>query len=229
MNPQVLEKLLTDSLQFFQVTSMILSDRPTRRVEGIFFHGRSFNGDDDGLFPLAQELVNSVSDNIVVVNGGNGEAYKHGDPPAWPGKDNYVSRLQKLKCKVILSEPAPRTLEEGFEFSKVAEDRGWKRAIVIAQPFQLLRILQVHLKVMQKRDYPMQIYAVAPRSVDWKKVTHGNQGRSDVSRFDQIEDEFNRLRHAGSDPKWREFQEENLASVPEVIEYLLRGRNQIVA
>ena len=203
------------ALQYFEVMSMIASDWPIQRVDAVFFHARSFNGDDDGLFELASELTSTISENAVVINGGDGEGFTPGTR-VWPGKDEYTRRLQALGCKVFPSNPASRTLEEGFEFSGLAEENGWKRAVVIGQPFQLLRIMRTHLKVMKKRKYHMDVYAVAPRSVDYNKVTSGNQGRSSIVRWSQMEMEFDRgaLYEAQG----------NLATIRELIEYMLIWR-----
>ncbi len=209
---------MSDALLFFQVMSMLAVDRPKCRVSAVIFHGRSFNGDDDGLFDLASLLTSTISENLVIINGGNGEGFVEGIR-AWPGKKDYAKRLGAFGCNIVTSSSAPRTLEEGFAFSEIAEDMGVKRAIVIAQPFQLLRIMLTHLMVMKKRQYPMQIYAMAPSVVDWNKVTNGNQGQAGMVRFDQIKAEFERI---------APYQAQgNLALIPELIEYLLKGRDAI--
>lgn len=205
-----------DRLQLFQAMSVLLSDPPPNwRVNGILFHGRSFGG-DEGLFELAGELVTGVSSNAVVINGDEeGAGYKPGTF-GWPGAKDYQPRLEKQGCKVYKSKPAPRTLEEGFCFSEFAQEEGWGRVIVIAQPFQLPRIMLTHLHVMKKRQYQMQIYPMAPKRVNWEKLCNGSQAADPVSLFDQISGELDRI---------LEYQRQgNLASTSELIEYLLRGR-----
>ena len=57
---------------------------------------------------------------------------------------------------------------------------------------------------------------MAPRSVDYNKVTSGNQGRSSIVRWSQMEMEFDRgaLYEAQG----------NLATIRELIEYMLIWR-----
>ena len=58
---------------FFQVMAMCAADWPTQKVDGVIFHARSFNGDDDGLFELASELiVTKVANDAVMINGSSG-------------------------------------------------------------------------------------------------------------------------------------------------------------
>ena len=133
-----------------------------------------------------------------------------------PGRDYYTDRLKTLGCQVVTARAGTHTLNEGFAFSERAEELGWKSAIVIAQPFQLPRIMCTHLHVMRKRAYPMRVYAAGPRSVDYTKVTSGNQGAAGLRRFDQIEMEAERL------PKYQ--AQGNLASLQELVEYMLTGR-----
>ncbi len=216
-----------DALMFCQVIPMILSDRPVQPVDAIVLHGRSFNGDDDGLFELIAELIRrGVSKDAVLINGGNGRGLKE-ETRAWPGMENYAQRLHLFECKVFISDPARSTLEEGIVFQKAIQDYSWKRVIVVAQPFQLLRIMLTHLKQMQKQDRFFQLYAAAPLSVDWTKVTNGNQGKPNWPRFEQIEHEFNCVPHDGTKGEWKLFQKENLATIPELIEYMLRGRDAL--
>lgn len=200
--------------------SMLLSDWPTKRMDAIFFHARSFGGDDDGLFDLARQL--SQIANFIVINGGDGRGVDGPHVRAWPGADYYTDRLTFPGCSsdVIKSRPAIHTHDEAMAFNELAEERGWKRAVVIGQPFHLLRIMLSHLNVMAKHDYDMQIYAMAPDRVDWGKVTSGNQGAAGLVRFDQIRMELERI------PKYQE--QGNLASILELIEYLRWGRDKVV-
>ncbi len=140
-----------DELQIFQVMSMLLSDRPNGWVDGIIFHGRSFNGDDDGLFELISDLVRISSKPVVMVNGGNGEGVEP-ESKAWLGSHDYEKRLipmMPLGGKIVFSRSGKHTFDEGLTFSEKAEELGWKSAIVVAQPFQLLRIMLTHLEVMR--------------------------------------------------------------------------------
>ena len=210
---------MSDALQMFQTMSMLLSDRPDKRVDAVFFHARSFGGDDDGLFDLARHAGEMA--NLIVINGGDGRGVDGPHVRAWPGADHYMVRLTHYhhSAPVVRSRPAVHTHDEAIAFNELAEDRGWKRAIVIGQPFHLLRIMLSHLDVMAKRDYQMQIYAAAPTSVDWQKVTNGNQGQPGLQRFQQIEMEMERIVRYQS--------QRNLVEIGELIHYLLVGRDRI--
>ena len=165
-------------------------------------------------------LTRGISENAVVINGGNGEGHRPGTQ-AWPGVIEYTERLKRLGCTVWAANPGPRTHEEALEFNALAEKMGYRRAIVIAQPFQLLRIMLAELKAMRVRQYPMRVYAVAPRMVDWRKTTNANQGKADLLRFEQIKDEFERVPYTGDNPEWKEFKKNHLATISELIEYMM--------
>jgi len=215
-------------LQLFQVMSMLwadrpIADKPENWADVLFLHARSFNGDNDGLPTLASILVRESSRGVIVINGGNGDGVEPGIK-AWPGCEYYKKELESLidpvlGCKVMVAKPGRHTFEEAMAFSELAEEFGWKRAIVIAQPFQLLRIMLTHLKVMEIRNYPIKVHAVAPKFVDWLKVTNANQGKPGVPRFDQIEAELGRV------PTYQ--KQGNLATVVDLVEFLLRGREAI--
>lgn len=183
-----------DSLQFFQAMSMVLSDRPKMAVDAVILHSRSFGGTHK-LFELAAELSRLVPGRLVAINGAT---------CLW----GYTQKLQALGCQVVTSYPAPFNLEEVIAFSRLAEERSWSRVVVVAEPSQLLLAMQVHVKVMEKRNYPMQVYAAAPVS--------------------QIEDEFKYFNKGENDPEWKKGAEGNLATVSEVIEYVLRKRSTLV-
>ena len=120
---------------------------------------------------------------------------------------------------VVVARAATNTLEEGFAFSEKAQEVGWKQVVVIAQPFQLLRIMLTHVHVMRERGYYMRVYPVAPNNVNWLSVTSANQGADRVSRFDQIAMELERVEKYQATG--------SLASFDELVDYMTRWRNHI--
>lgn len=212
-----------DPLKLYQATNLVLTDRLCVKTngpaDGVIFHARSFNGDDYGLFDLASDLTSTVSEKNVMVNGGDGVGHD-GVSRAWPGYEHYKRCLARNPgVNVVAAKAATNTLEEGFVFSEKAHELGWKQVVVIAQPFQLLRIMLTHVHVMHERGYYMRVYPVAPNSVNWLAITSANQGAASVSRFDQIGMELERVEKyqaAGS-----------LASFDKLVEYMTRWRKHI--
>lgn len=186
------------ALQFCTALTLVFSDGPGETVDGIFFHAMSF-GDDDEMFPLAASLLNSGQAEAVVINGFDGETLNDKTPgKASTGKDDYISRLMAEgvdRTQIILSEPAYYTRQACDAYAKVAKQLGWKSAITLNQPQQLLRATLGQIKVMSKpeQNYPMRVYATCPRPWDSQKIVSGNQGASKGARFDLIASELERI------------------------------------
>ncbi len=204
-----------DPIKLGQALILTLSDWPTEPVDAIFLHGRSF-GDDDGLFELCKSLIDSGTARYVAINGSNGEKLNGtvaGE--AWPGKDEYFKRLSDLGIKNIFSTmPAFHTREENDAFLQLARERGWKSAITLSQPHQLLRAMRGQVKSMREQNYSMRIYGASPRPCDWQKTVFGSQGKEQKPRFEHIEHELLATYSYG-----------DLASYDELIAYFSRRPN----
>lgn len=203
-------------LEVFKATLMVLSDSPTKPVDTLFFHGRSYR-DDDGLFEIAGNMYQKKSIGTVTIANNEGERYGSEIPfESNPGKTEYRKRLlgqgvlaQDIVCP---SRGAYNTIEESRTFIELAKLRGWRDAVILTQPHQALRAMLGTINVMKTEGYQMYVAVVVPRRTDWGKVVRGSQGIESKSRAEHIKDELDRIRR---------YQEKgDLSSFSELYEYL---------
>lgn len=186
-----------DAKDLYRATVMLLSDHPNETVDAVFFHTRA-HGDDDGLFELADWLQQNGRARNVAINGGDGRSVDPGSRPrsAWPGLNDYFRELTSLGVRardIVITKPALHTKAENDAFLECARGQGWKSAVIIAQPHQLLRAFLGMVKSMADQDYWMRVYAASPTRTDWYKEVHGSQGKNFAGRSEQIDQEFIRL------------------------------------
>ena len=135
---------------------------------------------------------------------------------SYPGVAAYRRRLEELNVHTAVASPAFNTLEENFSFLEAAKVRGWRSAIVVAQPHQLLRIFLGAVRVMEKENYLMFLYAVCPSQVDWRREVYGSQGQKFIPRYGHVAEEYKRI---------EKYQAEgDLASTDELLQYLNKTR-----
>lgn len=181
-------------LDFHKCMLILQSDWPVRRVNATFFHARAHR-DDDGLLELIREMHREQKMDWVVINGSDGRT-KGGSTVAevWPGVENYDRRLGDVGVAMpVISEPAFDTKEENETFLKISMIQRWRSGVILAQPHQLPRAMLGMIRSMTVHDYPMRIYCVAPKTVDWFKPVYGSLGRKLLPRIDHINEELTRI------------------------------------
>lgn len=197
-----------------QVDTILSHSYPTKDVDALFFHARSY-GDDEGLFKLASDMYQDRKVRHVVVF--NSDGRRHGGVvpgESNPGMDYYIDQLEQRSVPNILSprEPGYHTRTETDGFVEIAKEHGWRSAVVIAQPHQLLRIMLGTVTVMAKTGYWMEVYTAAPQSVQWLLVTRTNQGRQEETRIENAQRELLRI------PDYQ--KRGHLATLEELMDYL---------
>lgn len=194
--PERHESLGREALNFYEATLRVLSDWPPKPVEVVFFHGRSF-GDETGLFELVSEMYRLDAIRYVALFNNEGERVGSTIPyQANPGKTYYSRRLQEMGVdpnRILLADPAYHTRQENETFCKLAQREGWKSAVIVTQPHQLLRAMLGMAKVMEETSYWMEVYTAAPRTTPWLEIVGGSQGLERKPRLAHIQDEFNRI------------------------------------
>ncbi len=197
--PDLTTERLEAVKQFRRAHSFLLHDAPTEPVDAIFMHPLS-HGDDDEMFPLAAELLAQKKANYIVLNGSNGEKLGETEPgKAWAGKDDYIRRLKQhgvAEQQIIVAGPAYHTRQNNDVFLEAAKKHGFKTAVTLNQPQQLLRATLGQIKVMNNREfpYPMQVYATYPEPWDANKKVYGSQGAEQKRRYKLLlDDELDRI------------------------------------
>lgn len=172
-----------------EATLRLVTD-PLASSDAVFFHARA-EADDDGLFELVANLHHGGWAKTVVVNGSkSGTLEPGGTVHSYPGVEYYEKRLRLLGISSIYeTDPAFNTLEENQVFLKLAREKRWKRAILVSQPHQILRIFLGAVQTMKIQGYWMTLYASVPSVTDWLKPVYGSQGQKLLPRHQHISEE----------------------------------------
>lgn len=182
--------------EFREAFEMVLQDKPTEPVDAIFFHAMSY-GDDDEMFPLAASYLREGKAKYIVVNGSNGRGFYDPTPgKAWAGKEDYARRLKELgvtEDQIKVSKPGLHTRQQNDFYLDLAKDNGWKTAVTLNQPQQLLRAQLGQIKVMEEKGYWMRVYAAYPEPWDAAKVVRGSQGEEQERRWKKIGKDYDRI------------------------------------
>ena len=212
----------SDASNLYRASVMLLSDRPTKPVDAVFFHNRSY-GDDTNLLSLAARFITKGRARFVVVTNNEGERFGSDIPyEANPGKTYYINSLRERgvpqEAIVVPDQMAFHTRQENDAFIKVSRERRWASGAILTQPHQLLRTLLGAVQAMNQLDYFMKIYAIAPNTTPWYEVVKGSQGAEEKEREQHIEDELRRITLYQST--------EELSTLDELFNYL-RQREQL--
>lgn len=187
------EGALAAALSYVQATTMLLSDWPVKPVDALFFHARP-RFDEDGLFELAAGLYRTRIVGAIAINGSDGEGVGRGPGEAWEGKAAWTSRLHSMGLPdPVFAGPGLHTKHENEQFLALAQERGWQTGVVLAQPYQLVRIMLGFVRSMADHGYWMRVRAVAPKTTDWQREVYGSQNAVLMPRFEHIWEELRRI------------------------------------
>lgn len=195
---------------------MLLNNLPPKPVDGLFFYGRSF-GDETGLFELAADLYKDLRVGKIAIVNSMGEKLGSKIPfEAHIGKDEFRRRLVDLGVPtediVVPDQTGYHTRQETDAFLQLARQRGWKSAVAISQPHQVLRAMLGTVRAMDQLGHKMEIYTAHPKNTNWHEVVKGSQGAESKRRIDHISDELKRI------PDYQ--SKGDLASFEELFSYL---------
>lgn len=192
-----------DAAFYRQVTIanlMLSSGQPPHPVDALFLHNRSYK-DYTGLYELAKAMHRRRGIRFIAVTNNEGEKYGSDEKfLANPGKTECIRILTEdfkiPRGKILVPEMEARhTREENTAFLSLSIQEGWRSAVIIAQPHQLLRAMLGMVQEMAQKGYWMEVYTKAPAFVPWLEVVKGNQGTEEKPREDHILDELRRVRH----------------------------------
>lgn len=113
---------------------------------------------------------------------------------------------------VYPNSPGYHTREETDSFIDLAQERGWRSAVVVGGSHQMLRIMLGTVKVMSLRDYWIEIYGAHPPFTRWQDISSTNQGLVQETRLDNARGELERI---------QKYQESgDIASLSELLDYM---------
>ncbi len=85
------------------------------------------------------------------------------------------------------------TRTEIDDFLRVARAKGWRRGVVLANPFHLLRVMLTLVRAMRDAEYEMRLDPVTPRAISWAKAVYHSQGLQRLPRHQHIAEEWARI------------------------------------
>ncbi len=205
-----------------RATVVLLSDFPPISVDAIFFHARSyFDAGKQDIFKVAADMIREERARYIVLADSEGERVGETTPRmAYPGKSLWTDRLVRLGVKqeqIIYSshlegEKGFHTRTESDAFLETARQRGFKSAVLLTQPHQVVRAMLGTVRVINERGLSINVWCMFPQLTDWNKRVMGSQGNELKPRIEHIEDEIKRI---------FTYQKEGaLATFDELFEYL---------
>ncbi len=236
-NREVLEaeirRLVSPDLagDFTKATTVLLSDFPPGPVDAVFFHSRSFfDAEKQGIFILAADLIKQDKAKYLLIPDSEGERIGGTTTPreTWPGISLWTNRLVEtlgvergkiLPCPhLIPGEHGFNTKTEAEAFLATSVERGFKTAVVLTQPHQIVRAMLGVVKTINQKGLPINVWCISPQSTDWNKRVKGSQGMERKPRVEHIQDEIERV---------LKYQAKgDIASFDELFAYLTRRDNQ---
>lgn len=207
--------------ELIRATDRVLTDRPIASVDAAFFIGRSwFDAEKWGVYGVCEEFYRSGRVRYVALYGSDGQLHGTLEPNiAAPSKHYARARLVKLGVPdddifdSALANPLENnTKTETQGLLKLAEEKGWKRVVAVANPHQVLRAMLGMVKIINDRGLDIDVYTAAPTNTNWEKRVRGSQGKEWKTRSAHIDDEYIRI------PRYQ--ASGDLASVEELFRYL---------
>lgn len=106
---------------------------------------------------------------------------------------------EELDQHIVLTQiPDPdknNTLEESMGFFIKAKEKGWKSAVAVVNPHQLLRAMLGLIQIMDDHsEYYLDIYSAAPANTNWERKVRGAQGEHFAPRKEHIILEMDRVK-----------------------------------
>lgn len=186
------------------------------------------NDTDDGILVTAAELAGTGRVKHILVPGYDATRLEGRDGPVsttgYPGGIVWRTALQTLQVgdRIVhycLDEVGPddmswNTRTEALDFLRMAQERKWKHAIVVATPFHVLRVMMTLVKGMAEIGYELRCDPVTPRAVSWMKAVYHSQGVEQLPRYQHVARECARL------PLYQ--ANDTLCTFAELHSYLLR-------
>lgn len=179
--------------------SRMLSDRlPSRKVDVLFYHGRSF-GDDDPIIAYAAKLIQDGRADHILVHGNDGQTVGGNEKyKANAGKSEVARKLNALGIDIFdrvwfSSQDSLNTRTETTSYFDMASKKGWKTIGIVAHPHQLARIMLGTVNEMNKRGIYLPVYLGHPQRTDWDEIVFGSQGAENKPRREHIFDEMIRI------------------------------------
>ncbi len=190
-------------------------------VDTVFVFGRAlgdFEGDANitGLLDFAVDLYIDCASSITVPGYNPPARENHTDYPGGHAWRDYLINQEVNEGDIFLTSGEMRvqhTRSEGDEFIECARKEGWRSALILANPHQILRAMLGLVKTLKIFNYHMCLYPAAPPRVAWRKEVYGSKGQRRLRRHEHINEEWARIQ--------RYQAQGDLASLAELRDYLL--------
>jgi uncharacterized SAM-binding protein YcdF (DUF218 family) len=178
----------------------MLPNDPLEKADAIAL----LEGDNLDRIPEAARLFKEGFAPLIVITGGF-----RGDPahstPASEMKPEMVSAGVPEKS-IVLEESSQNTREQAVEVMKLAQEKAWKKLIIVASHYHQYRAFLTFLKAMREAELDLVLMNAPVRDLPWFK--DDTQGK----RVDLLAKEFERI---------AEYQKKgHVASYEDGIEYL---------
>ncbi|MEN9582743.1 MAG: hypothetical protein RL641_697 [Candidatus Parcubacteria bacterium] len=189
----------------YKLISAILTttDKLEKPVDALFFFGRVSADANDLLFNLASKTYHSGAVEYILINGLEAKEEYGQSKAEWVKKLNM-----RFVKKIEFFEPAKTTAQESRHMVAYAKKKGWKSAVVLAQPHQLARCMRALIRSMKDAGYWMKIYCISPKCNFFEK-TAGSQNLFFMERWKHIGLEYSLIQGVAH----------NLATYEELVEY----------
>lgn len=197
-------------------------------IPGLAVDNWQDNPVDDGILVTAAELAGTGRVKRILIPGYVASRPEGRYGPAsvtgYPGGGAWKAALHTLDVGdwiicYCLDEVGPdgtswNTRTEALDFLRMAQERRWKRAIVVATPFHVLRVMMTLVKGMADIGYELRCDPVTPRAVSWTRSVYHSQGVACVPRYEHVGRECARL------PRYQ--ANDTICTFQELHAYLLR-------
>lgn len=190
------EKIELDFAQYARAQAHVLSLQPSNPVDAVFLHARAL-GDGDHVIALAADILNNRGASAVAINGFDGRRFDGTTPGE--ASEGAVYYHQKLidngvsDSSIFHTDEALNTRAENHVFLRLALTSGWKTAIIVAWPHQLLRACLGMVAAMRQSQRWLNVYTAYPRHVDWGAFVSGSQSANPQRRSVELGAEMERI------------------------------------
>lgn len=190
---------------FATITAIVSNDAVKKSDAVIWLEG-------DGL-ARRDETIRVFKDGLadyIVASGGF-----EGNPEVAISSSEMAEVLYKAgipKEKVVLETSSQNTREQGVEIMKMAQERGWKKIILVASHYHQPRAFLTFLKAMQDADLKICVYNSPARDLLWfTKVVDNNRKEMFEGELKKIEEygakgHVASIRDAFKYQEWKEAQ-----------------------
>ena len=176
-------------------------------IPGLAVDNWQETNEDDGILATAALLCPNHAEHVAIP--GNAGTFPNGpegprSETGYPGGATWKAELLRFgtpeehiylhaERDVGPDEKSWNTRTEIDDFVRLARDQRWTRAVVLATPCHLPRVMLTLVKAMRDGNHFMRLDPVTPRAVSWTKSVYHSQGMQQLPRYEHIAEEWKRI------------------------------------